>query len=86
MGDMLIRGVNSELKKRLEENARKHGRSLSQEALHLMRQALATQTRGGRNLGDRLRIEMRDSFFTDDERAVVEASRKEPDREPPDLT
>jgi antitoxin FitA len=36
MGDMLIRGINPELKRRLEESARRNRRSLSEEAVVLL--------------------------------------------------
>ncbi|WP_163266001.1 FitA-like ribbon-helix-helix domain-containing protein [Chelativorans alearense] len=85
MGDMLVRGIDAELKRRLEEGARQHKRSLSQEAIDLMRKGLTAEKRGDRNFADRLRAEMRDGFFTDEELAAIRASRKEPDRNPPSL-
>lgn len=85
MGDMLIRGIDAELKRRLEEKARAHKHSLSQEAIRLMSQALAAEDHGGRSFGDRLRAEMHGDFFTEEELAAIHASRKEPDREPPKL-
>jgi antitoxin FitA len=54
MSDLLIRDVDPELKRRLEESARKHGQSLSDEAKALLAQALAMQP-GGRKLGTLMR-------------------------------
>jgi len=41
MADLLIRDIEPRLKKRIEEKARKHGHSLSDEAKELLRRALA---------------------------------------------
>jgi antitoxin FitA len=54
MSDLLIRGIDPELKRRLEESARKHDRSLSEEAKALLQQALAMQS-GERKLGTLMR-------------------------------
>jgi plasmid stability protein len=40
MADLLIRDIEPSLKKRIEEKARKHGNSLSDEAKELLRRAL----------------------------------------------
>jgi antitoxin FitA len=54
MSDLLIRDIDPELKRRLEESARKHEQSLSDEAKALLQQALAMQP-GGRKLGTLIR-------------------------------
>jgi plasmid stability protein len=41
MADLLIRDIEPRLKQRIEEKARKHKRSLSQEAKELLQRALA---------------------------------------------
>jgi plasmid stability protein len=85
MGDMLIRGIDEELKRSLEEHARRNRRSLSEEAIFQIRSGLAQEQACNRKAGDVLRALVQDNFFTDDELAAIEASRKEADREPPDL-
>ena len=50
MADLLIRDIEPQLKRQLQENARKHNRSISDEAKLLLQRALATET-GGRKLG-----------------------------------
>jgi plasmid stability protein len=41
MSDLLIRNIDSHLKRQLEESARTHRRSLSEEARSLLKQALS---------------------------------------------
>jgi hypothetical protein len=86
MGDMLIRGVDEELKRSLEEHARRNRRSLSEEAIVQIRSGLAHELASNRRAGDVLRALVRDNFFTDEELAAINASRKEADREPPDFS
>ncbi len=85
MGDMLIRGIDPELKRRLEESARRSGRSLSDEAIGLLQRGLATQTAGLERAGDRLYALVDNVYFTDQELKAIEESRHEKDRPPPDL-
>jgi plasmid stability protein len=54
MSDLLIRDIDPELKRRLEERAQKHNHSLSDEAKDLLRRALTIQS-GGRKLGTLIR-------------------------------
>ena len=54
MSDLLIRDIDPELKRRLEESAQKHDQSLSDEAKALLRHALTVQS-GGRKLGTLMR-------------------------------
>lgn len=86
MGDMLVRGIDPDLKRRIEDSARKNGRSLSQEAVWLMRRALATQPSTTQKLGDHLRAIVGGNFFTEAELKMIAASRKESDRQLPDLS
>lgn len=86
MGDMLIRGIDEELKRSLEEHARRNRRSLSEEAIFQIRSGLAQEQASNRKAGDVLRALVQDSFFTEDELAAIDASRKEADREPPDFS
>jgi hypothetical protein len=44
MSDILIRDVDSGLKRRIQESARRHQRSMSEELKELVRQGLATQS------------------------------------------
>jgi plasmid stability protein len=50
MTDLLIRNIEPRLKRQLQENARKHNRSISDEAKLLLQRALASEA-GGRKLG-----------------------------------
>jgi antitoxin FitA len=86
MGDMLIRGIDEELKRSLEEHARRNRRSLSEEAIFQIRSGLAHDQASNRRAGDVLRALAQDNFFTDDELAAIDGSRKGADREPPDFS
>ena len=44
MADLLIRDIEAQLKRRLEESARRNNRSLSDEAKLLLQRALSTGT------------------------------------------
>ncbi|PDQ22665.1 plasmid stabilization protein [Mesorhizobium sanjuanii] len=85
MGDMLIRGINPELKRRLEESARRNRRSLSEEAVVLIQKGFATQRASIEKAGDRLYSLVGDDTFTDDEIQEITKSRSEADRGPPDF-
>jgi hypothetical protein len=85
MGDMLIRGINPELKRRLEESARRNRRSLSEEAVVLIQKGFATQRASTEKAGDRLYSLVGDDGFTDDEIQEITKSRHEADRGPPDF-
>ncbi|RUZ81569.1 plasmid stabilization protein [Mesorhizobium sp. M7A.F.Ca.US.006.01.1.1] len=85
MGDMLIRGINPELKRRLEESARLNKRSLSEEAVVLMQKGFATQFASAEKAGDRLYSLVGDDRFTNDEIQEIARSRSEADRGPPDF-
>jgi hypothetical protein len=50
MADLLIRDVGAQLKRRLEESARKNNHSLSEEAKVILQRALAAET-DNRKLG-----------------------------------
>jgi plasmid stability protein len=65
MADLLIRDIDVALKRRLEELARKHGRSLSEEAKLLIRRAVA-EAPSEVGLGTRLFSMLPDEFRGDD--------------------
>jgi antitoxin FitA len=83
MGDMLIRGIDPELKRYLEASAKKNGRSLSEEAVAMLRRAAAVEQAVTERPGDRLRALVGEAYFTDEELEAIAASRHEPDRDPP---
>ncbi|MBO6541035.1 MAG: plasmid stabilization protein [Rhizobiaceae bacterium] len=85
MSDLLIRGIEPDLKKRLRDNASRNNRSLSQEAIMLLQRALSTGTPEAGRPGDRLLALAQGTQFTSEELDAIEASRSEPDRNPPDL-
>ncbi|WP_160007030.1 plasmid stabilization protein [Rhizobium sp. 18055] len=82
MGDLLIRGLDDSLKLQLQERATRNGRSLSQEAIEVMRiQILRDQSLVP--AGQRLRALIGDDRLTEDEVREISDLRREPDREPP---
>ncbi|WP_237684041.1 FitA-like ribbon-helix-helix domain-containing protein [Pseudaminobacter soli (ex Zhang et al. 2022)] len=80
---MLIRDLDPELKRQIEERSRRNRRSLSEEAIDLIRRGILVDQKGAARLGDRLRAIIGDVHFTDEELDAIAASRAEPDREPP---
>jgi plasmid stability protein len=81
MADLLVRDIDPDLKRRIEENARRNRHSISEEAKVLFRKALA----GGsetRKLGTAMMNLVPDSCRGDD--LVFEVD--EPIRKPPDLS
>ncbi|ANM08893.1 MULTISPECIES: FitA-like ribbon-helix-helix domain-containing protein [unclassified Rhizobium] len=82
MGDLLIRDVPEAMKRQLQESAQRNGRSLSEEAIEILRRQIAAE-RSGVSAGQRLRALMGDERLSDDEVDAIAASRHEPDREPP---
>ncbi|MBP1841924.1 plasmid stability protein [Rhizobium petrolearium] len=83
MGDLLIRNLDDALKQELQERARESGRSLSEEAIVLLRRSLSTPDEDRRPAGEWLRGLLGDAMWTEEELAAIEAARHEPDREPP---
>jgi hypothetical protein len=65
MADLLIRNIEPSLKRQLEERARKHGRSLSDEAKTLIRRGV-TETDQEAGFGTRLFSLLPDEFRSDD--------------------
>ena len=82
MGDMLIRGIDPDLKRHLEASAKKNGRSLSEEAIAMLRRAAAVEQAATERPGDRLRALVGDAYFTDEEIEAIATSRREPDCDP----
>lgn len=85
MGDMLVRGIDPELKRRLEDSAHRNGRSLSDEAIALLRKAVAAQDTGPSRAGDRLRAAVGNATFLAEELEAIGDFRRSRDRSPPDL-
>ncbi|AJC77701.1 plasmid stabilization protein [Rhizobium sp. 9T] len=82
MGDLLIRDVPDAMKRQLQESAQRNGRSLSEEAIEIIRRQIAVG-RSGASAGQRLRSLMSDEKLSDEEVEAIAASRHEHDREPP---
>ncbi|MBB3132649.1 plasmid stability protein [Rhizobium pisi] len=82
MGDLLIRDVPDAMKRQLQESAQRNGRSLSEEAIEIIRQQIAVK-RAGVSAGQRLRFLMGEERLSDEEVEAIAASRHELDREPP---
>lgn len=82
MGDLLIRDVPDAMKRQLQESAQRNGRSLSEEAIEIIRRQIAAE-RSGTPAGQRLRSLMGGERLSDDEVEAIAASRRERDREPP---
>lgn len=86
MGDLLIRNLDDALKRRLRDQAKQNGRSLSEEASVRLRRSLASGNDGvEKSAGEILRaiLESSDAFWTEEELVAIEAARHQPDREPP---
>ncbi len=81
MGDLLIRNLDDGLKQQLLEQAKQNGRSLSEEAIHLIRRNITANR--SISTGDWLRSALGAERLTEEEIAAIEASRHEPEREPP---
>ncbi|WP_064711750.1 FitA-like ribbon-helix-helix domain-containing protein [Rhizobium bangladeshense] len=84
MGDLLIRDVPEAMKRQLQESAQRNGRSLSEEAIEIIRRQIAAE-RSGAPAGRRLRSLMGEERLSDDEVEAIAASRHERDREPPNF-
>ncbi|PTM97445.1 FitA-like ribbon-helix-helix domain-containing protein [Mycoplana dimorpha] len=84
MSDLLLRGLDDALKCKLQEAAKRNGRSLSQEALALLRRVLLSTQGDQREMaGTHLRRILGEAHFEDDELQAIETFRKSPDRAPP---
>jgi len=83
MGDLLIRNLDPAIKEKLQESARISGRSLSDEAALRLRHSLVEDIAPKPPIGRRLRAIIDGFELTAEERAGIEASRREPDRSPP---
>ena len=86
MGDLLIRGIPDELKRRLQEEAIRHGRNLSDEAKIQIQKGIAILNASEGKAGDHMAALLNSGFFTEAELKVIESSRSESDRSPPDLS
>ncbi|MDE1995250.1 MAG: plasmid stabilization protein [Rhizobiaceae bacterium] len=83
MGDLLLRGIDDALKKQLQENALRNGRSLSDEAIDLLRQSLSQRHGASHSAGQRLRVILGAEKLTEKELQAIAEFRRESDREPP---
>jgi hypothetical protein len=54
MANLTIRNLNEEIKARLRIMAARHGRSMEEEARHILRQAVTPQAQDERGLGSRI--------------------------------
>ena len=66
MSDLLIRNIDRQLKRQLEERARSHRRSLSDEARHLLKQALLQSAEPEKGLFSAMRAMVSEECRTDD--------------------
>ncbi len=66
MTNLLVRDIDPTLKRELEERARAHGRSLSEEAKALIRRGVADEPRDAVALGTRLFKLLPDKWRGDD--------------------
>ena len=82
MGDLLIRGIDPDLKKKLSDSAHNNGRSLSDEAAARLKQSLSGDAAPKQPAGQRLRSIINGFTLTDAERGAIAESRHEPDRSP----
>lgn len=85
MSDLLLRNLDNALKSKLQEAAKRNGRSLSQEALVLLRRALLSKGDEREMAGTHLRRILGEAHFEEDELQAIEAFRKSPDRAPPSI-
>ena len=83
MSDLLLRGIDETLKKQLQANANRYGRSLSDEAIDLLRQSLVRQQDLNSSAGQRLRTILGEEKLSGEEIDAIAAFRHAPDREPP---
>ena len=83
MGDLLVRNIDPDTKKRLSESALANGRSLSDEAALRLKDSLAHGSGKTLPTGQRLRALIGGFTLTDEERSDIASSRHEKDREPP---
>jgi plasmid stability protein len=65
MTDLLIRDIDPQLKRQLEQSAEKHRRSLSDEAKLLLQEALTAESGGGK-LGTLMRQLLPPEYRSDD--------------------
>lgn len=88
MSDLLVRDLPDGFKRQLAERARKHGHSLSREALLLMQRALAADLAAPQEgkqlgLGTRLRALINPVDWSDD---LIPPRDEDEDRPPPDFS
>jgi plasmid stability protein len=80
MASITIRNLDAEIKARLRVQAAHHGRSMEEEARHILRTALASDVQPARNLGASIRRR-----FASIGGVELDLPPREPMREPPDF-
>jgi plasmid stability protein len=80
MASITIRNLDDELKTRLRVQAAHHGRSMEEEARHILRTALAGEVQPLQNLGESIRRRLASVGGVD-----LDLPPREPMREPPDF-
>ena len=54
MAQFVVRNLEDDVKARLKRRAARHGRSMEEEARHILRDAVKNQDQGATNLGSRI--------------------------------
>ena len=54
MAQLIVRGVEEDVKARLRRRAKRHGRSMEEEVRHILRNAVKEETRARGGLGTRI--------------------------------
>ncbi len=81
MASITIRRLDENLKKRLRIRAAQHGRSMEEEARHILKDALTHELPRGRNLAESIR-----ELFEPLGGVELEFPPREPPRPPPDFS
>ena len=83
MSDILIRNVPDGLKLQLTDSARRAGRSVSDEAIAILRASLPIEAAKPVSLAESIRAILGDDRLTDEELRTIADVRHGPSREPP---
>ena len=83
MGDLLIRNIPDELKRKLSESALRRRRNLSEEAVIQIQKAYSMPEKKMPMAGDHLAALVENAYFSESEIQAIESLRKQPDRGPP---
>jgi antitoxin FitA len=66
MAQILVRNLEDQLKLRLQRRARRHGRSMEEEARDILRNALRSESNAGGGLGSEISALFRDHGLDDE--------------------